>query len=93
MRFIDSVISGFDQEKDLLILTSLFEDKRKLSSKYIFANGLKMRFLVIFKNWKTRNVRSFFVLKTQLSTNQTLFVRVIRVFAHVVSFIGEAKQK
>ena len=52
-----------------------------------------MRFLVIFKNWKTRNVRSFFVLKTQLFTNQTLFVRVIRVFAHVVSFIGEAKQK
>ena len=77
-RFINSVIDGFNQEKeDLLILTSLFEKKKEVSFQIPFCKRNESKIsriidkLEAFTNykvkfryfWKTRNVRSLFVLR------------------------------
>ena len=97
-RYINSIIEGFNQEKDLLIPTSLFEGRKEVSFQiFILETNVNEISRIIdkleaFTNykvkvryfWKTRKVRSLFVFKDPLSTKQTLIIRVV---AHVVSFI------
>ena len=77
-RFINSVIDSFNQEKeDRLIPTSLFEERKEVHFKILFwkRNGNEISSIIdkleAFTNykvklryfWKTRKVRSYFVLK------------------------------
>ena len=77
-RFINSVIDSFNQEKeDRLIPTSLFEERKEVRLQIHFGNETETRILALLTNWKhlpiikikfryfwkTRKVRSYFVLK------------------------------
>ena len=51
--FINSIIDGFNQEKeDTLMPTSLLEERKEVTSKFLSANETKTRFLILLTNWK-----------------------------------------